>query len=244
PSAEDFFPDDPFADVFAAADAFEPPPFTAAVPTPVTDAATGGPPADARVVDDGGEVAEPDPLPPGHTLFFGIADGGKQFVYVLDCSGSMAGILAAAKAELRASLAQLDASQKFQVVFYNDSVRTLTLPGRRPSETIPATELNRTLAGRLIDPVDIAGGTDRRLAFEQALAFRPDVVFFLSDTDDPLRAADLEDIRLWNRSAARIHTVEFGLGADTGQDNFLKKIARRHGGTHRYYDVRAFGGGR
>ena len=70
------------------------------------------------------------------------------------------------------------------------------------------------------------------------MSLDPDVVFLLTDSDAPeLSAKELADFRRLNRRKAVIHVVEFGKGADLGKENFLKAIARQHGGTYRYYDL-------
>ena len=58
------------------------------------------------------------------TSMFGVTGEGYKFVYCLDRSGSMGGsgalALRAVKAELLASLRNLDTVHQFQIVFYNE----------------------------------------------------------------------------------------------------------------------------
>ena len=78
----------------------------------------------------GGE--EPSGL--GQTSFFDIAAKGNRFVYVVDRSGSMFdhGAIRVAKEELVTSLAALEQTQQFQVLFYNQGLLELTGNGDRP----------------------------------------------------------------------------------------------------------------
>ena len=60
-----------------------------------------------------------------------------------------------------------------------------------------------------------------------ALAMRPDVIFFLTDAEDPrLTADELDRIRRANKTT-QIHAIEFGFGPSTGDDNFLKRLGLR-----------------
>ena len=69
----------------------------------------------------------------GGTSLFGIWDSGERIVYAIDRSSSMRHYekLIAARKELEASLARLDESFEFQVLYYNQQVQPLTLRGSR-----------------------------------------------------------------------------------------------------------------
>ena len=184
-----------------------------------------------------GELAQ------GETTFFDIRDTGTHFVYLLDASGSMAGIsMLAAKAELKKSIAALDATQQFQIIFYNDKASVLRLPRAADVPMIWATEINKTLARQSINNVVPGGGTDHMPALKKALSLRPEVIYFLTDADSVLRSGDLDKIKRTNQGRARIHCIEFGEGADLQIKplNFLKRLARQSGGTYRYRDVTQF----
>ena len=70
-----------------------------------------------------------------------------------------------------------------------------------------------------------------------AIKLRPDVVYWLSDGDDPkLTAKQLERIdRLGGGSI--INTIEFGAGPQADTDDFMVKLARQSGGKHVYIDL-------
>jgi len=176
----------------------------------------------------------------GQTSLFGIAGEGNKFVYVFDRSGSMGGsgrnALSASKRELAASLASLDTVHQFQIIFYNERPAIFN-PSGQQGKLAFATEQNKERARRFVGSIIADGGTRHDDALKLAIKLQPDVIFFLTDADEPrLSAAQLDDIR--RRAAGiTIHAVEFGLGSQADPDNFLVKLARQNGGKHAYVDL-------
>ncbi len=172
------------------------------------------------------------------TTMLGIASQGRKFVYVIDRSSSMTDVLRVAKSELMASLRRLDSSQEFQVVFFNHLPSEL----KHRFATFHGTEADRQLVEDQLAGVQASGGTNRVLALQAALKYRPDVVYFLTDSDDPLTAAERADIKSRLRGA-QINCIEFGSGPPlTGSDgrpvrNFLHKLAEESGGGYAYFDI-------
>ena len=176
--------------------------------------------------------------------FFDSAATGKRFAYVLDSSGSMAShnAIGVAKTELLASLQKLDSNQEFQIIFYNEHSYPMVRPGARQS-LFAATDINRNQARQFVRSVEPEGGTNHLEALNRALELKPqpDVMFFLSDADTGLSAADLDRIRKKNGGRTQIHTVEFGAGANLAQSrSFLKRLADQNNGTYSYRDVTRF----
>lgn len=192
-----------------------------------------------------GEIATgpiaPAGLARGETEFLGIRDSGQTFVYVVDISGSMSSppeAMAAAKIELMTSLASLNADQQFQIIFYNERPHIMRLPGKPPEKLYPATDINRTLARQIIASVQPDLGTSHMPAMMAALEIEPDVIFFLTDAEDPaLSAKDLDQIRRINSDRARIHAVEFGKGAKLNASSALERLAQQNNGAYQYRDV-------
>jgi Ca-activated chloride channel family protein len=179
----------------------------------------------------------------GETTFFDIAAKGNRFIYVVDRSGSMYdhGAIRVAKEELVVSLAALEQTQQFQVLFYNQKLLEMSGNDDRPQMQW-ATDINRTFARNLISSVQPDGGTDHMPALKKALRYQTDHLFFLTDADQPvLSARELNEIKTLNGGRTKIHCVEFGKGPELAGDNFLKKLARDNGGTYRYRDVTRFG---
>lgn len=171
----------------------------------------------------------------GSTTVFGAEGKGTKFVYVFDRSGSMTGdSLAAAKSELVKSLNDLGDLHQFAIIFYNEEV--FYPNGDRPKLSF-ADERGTRLARQWISGVTAAGGTDHLNALRMALQMKPDVIFFLTDADQPqLLPHEMEEIRRLNRGIS-IHAIEFGFGKFDGRRNFLVKLAEANDGQHVYVDT-------
>jgi hypothetical protein len=173
---------------------------------------------------------------------FGVQGEGSRFVYLFDRSSSMEGApLAAAKQQLLSSLATLENVHQFQIIFFNTRVHpfTVTDAGRR----IPfATERNKLLAVKFVGGITAEGGTDRLTALKSAIASAPDVIFFLTDADDPMRAGELAEIARDNsRARAKICTIEFGRRQSPSSGSFLAELARESGGEYGYVNTTTLG---
>lgn len=179
----------------------------------------------------------------GGTSFFGQRATGVRFLYLLDASGSMQdyNALGVAKAELLASLAQLDTEQQFQVIFYSERCYPMDHPDGR-SQYFTATDINRTKASQFVRGISPLEGTRHLEALLMALNYKPDVIFFLTDAGEPrLSAGDLDKIRKRNGEKSQIHTIEFGKHANLNIDsNFLKRLARENRGGYVYRDITQF----
>ena len=176
----------------------------------------------------------------GQTSLFGVVGDGRKFVYVFDRSGSMGGsgrnALRAAKRELAASLNSLDTVHQFQIIFYNERPAVFN-PSGQAGKLAFATEQTKERARKFIGSITAAGGTRHEDALILAIKLQPDVIFFLTDADEPrMSARQLYDVQ--RRAAGiTIHAVEFGLGAQSDPNNFLVKLARQNGGKHVYVDL-------
>jgi hypothetical protein len=176
---------------------------------------------------------------------FGVTGTGSKFVFVFDRSGSMEGYagrpLAAAKSELIRSLEALDSIHQFQIIFYNENPSIFTPDGGTP-RLIWGDEQGKRLAARFVRGITAGGGTHHMEALKLALRMRPDVIFFLTDADEPrLTTRDLAELRRQNRSTV-IHTIEFGVGNQNASDNFLVRLAQQSAGQHAYVDVSRLAG--
>ena len=172
------------------------------------------------------------------TAVFGVRGEGNRFVYVFDRSGSMEGApLAAAKQQLIDSLESLDKVHQFQIIFYNQQPRLMHLtPGQAPSMEF-AGDAGKKKAESFIGSILADGGTRHVEALELALRLKPDVIFFLTDADDPkLSATELDRIRRLN-SGTSINAIEFGSGTAGGGPNFLKRLAEQNHGNYGYVDI-------
>jgi len=176
------------------------------------------------------------------TEVFGITATGNRFAYVFDRSGSMGGpggnLLQAAKAELLRSLDHLSDLQQFQIIFYNETPTVMNLAAQ-PGRLVLASDDNKALAREFLARVIAGGGTRHEEALAAALRMRPDVIFFLTDADEPTLTKDqLARIRRLNDERTQIHTIEFGHGPKIGGEaNFIVQLAAQNRGEYRYLDV-------
>jgi hypothetical protein len=201
-----------------------------------TDSATVSPVGPAATVSP---ARGRDPLIPG-TSFMGIEDEGTRVVFVVDASASMETnqAMRSAKSALVSSLQQLTDQQQFQVLFYNKRVLPLTIRGK--NDLAFATELNKSAARQAIQMVEPGEGTEHYPALVWALKWQPEVLYLLTDANEPqLSTGELDELRKMNRGRTRIHTIEFGFQPrlTTGVQNFLQRLAQQNGGTYRYHDV-------
>ncbi len=174
------------------------------------------------------------------TSLFGLVGEGYKFVYVFDRSGSMGGegrqSLPAVKAELIRSLKNLDTVHQFQIVYYNERP-ALFNPSGTPGRLAFATDENKQRAASFLESVTAGGGTDHEAALKLAVRLQPDVIFFLTDGDDPkLTSSQLEKIRHM-AAGIIINAVEFGPGPKPQQPGFLPELARQNGGGYVYVNI-------
>jgi hypothetical protein len=182
------------------------------------------------------------------TKVFGVSGEGYKFAYVFDRSGSMGGsghsALAAAKAQLKASLNDLGETHQFQIIFYNEKPTIFPIAGHI-GRLVWGTPQNKLQANRFIDGIIADGATRHEEALMAALKMGADVIFFLTDADQPeLTPAQLARIHARNSGGTMINTIEFGLGPQVDRRNFLVKLAEQNGGQHVYFDVSKLGAAR
>jgi VWA domain-containing protein len=222
-------------------------PTNQAPPSPKSQPSPSGGQKTAGAGQDAGKPAVGGSYGPGNAgkasvHVFGVQGVGTKFVYVFDRSSSMEGPpLSAAKQQLIASINSLEAIHQFQVIFFNHQMRTFDATGGGHRVAF-ATDRSKQLAANFIGGITADGGTDRLAALRAAVAMQPDVIFFLTDADDPMPENELaEVIQLNQRAAAKICTIQFGEGPEQKTDNFLVQLARRTGGQYGYVDTTRLG---
>ena len=167
---------------------------------------------------------------------YGAEAEGSKFVFVFDRSTSMDGEpLASAKRELIQGIQGLKSIHQFHIIFFNQEPRSFELGagGRLPF----ADDQSKKLAEKFVGGITAVGGTNRMAALSMAMKTDPDVIFFLTDVDDPLTADETAKIKSNNRSLTSINTIEFGYGPNPGGANFLKRIAAENNGKYVYVDT-------
>ncbi|MDO4557637.1 MAG: hypothetical protein Q4C47_01565 [Planctomycetia bacterium] len=172
--------------------------------------------------------------------FFGLETTGTSFVFLVDSSASTGGrgnlTLPLIRAQVDRSLRRLDEVHRFGIVVYGESPRWYR-PASAAGPVTFATEENRERASRFLRTVRSGGNTDHLRALREALRVRPDVLFWMTDGEDPkLSREELDELREL-AAGTRIYTLEFGVGDAPESPGFLKIAAEENGGTHRWIDL-------
>jgi hypothetical protein len=175
--------------------------------------------------------------------FLGVTGTGSSFVYVLDRSDSMNALSSApfllAKRELLKSIQSLGPAHQFQILFYNDSISPMSgaLGGR--NRLLFAKDTEKARATQFIRGMIANGGTEHLPALKGGLSFAPDVLFFMTDAEEPrLNQAQLADLQeRAAQSGTTIHTIQFAPGEPTGDGGWLRALAEMNRGKYRYVNV-------
>lgn len=170
--------------------------------------------------------------------FMDVTDYGHSVVFLVDVSASMAhkNRLEQAKRALLMSLRQLDETQRFQVLFSNETVSHLHLRQRAKEDTYAATTVNVQLAVQEINSIQVSGATSHFGALQAAINLSPDVIYFVTDSDDPnLSRKELNRLRPRTSDGPRIHVAIFGGGSETSdKESSLQTLSRFSGGETRF----------
>ena len=180
----------------------------------------------------------------------------KDFIFVLDHSGSMAGRkVEQAKEALRYCVQNLNDGDRFNLILFNEDITSFAdrLNGgeewfggeRWPDSTVLSDKLIDVKNGRekalaFIDGIEGRGMTNINEALLTALAEKPDphrprIIVFLTDgcptVGERNPARILENVGKANRNLSRIFV--FGVGYDVN-DHLLDKMAADNHGTRNY----------
>jgi hypothetical protein len=193
-----------------------------------------GPAASAGPGDGAGGqpgTAQAPAGPPSRGL---LAVGGtaRRIVYLVDRSISMGptGALDAARAEVLASLRELPADARFQVIAYNMLAEPLM-----PGDLVPAEPARIDEAARRLAALRPEGGTHHVRALRRALLLlpTPEIIFLVTDAGD-LTPADVRSLTYLNRDRrAAIHVIELGPSAADGTQSPLADLAAANAGNYR-----------
>ncbi len=176
------------------------------------------------------------------TQVFGVKGTGGRFVYVFDRSASMEWFggrpIRAAKLELLRSLTDLSDLDQFLIIFYNEMPTVFNPDHPLPPKLLFATKSNKRAAEEFVSQISPAGGTQHLDAIRLALNVQPDVIFLLTDADDPkLSPVELASIRRRNQGGTAINTIEFGTRPAPEPNNFMMQLAEQNDGQHAYVQV-------
>ena len=162
---------------------------------------------------------------------------GRSFLFLLDRSKSMGstglGVVQVARKELTAAVEKLDSHHQFQILGYNN----VTAP-MKASRLLHASKENKLQVPKFVGHLAAYGPTNHFVGIMSAISYRPDVIVLLTDGGSPgLNEEQLKLIRAASHGQIQIHCVQFGLGAQRYEDEFMGILAAQNGGTFRYVDV-------
>lgn len=170
----------------------------------------------------------------GAAQFFGVEGAGSDFVYIVDCSGSMAeyGRWTSAVRELKSSINNLKSDQRFLILLYNTGFVAMN----NKAELVTSTQAERKRAVRWLSRNSPNHWTFCAQALGKALSLKPDAIFLLSDGEfddrrDVFQVLDqLNSKRRLissNEKQIPVHTV--ALGSHHGRFT-MKRIADENSG--------------
>lgn len=172
--------------------------------------------------------------------FFGVEGAGSDFVYIVDCSGSMAeyGRWTSAVRELKKSINDLKSDQKFLILLYNTGFVAMN----NKAELVSSNKVERSRAMRWLSRNSPNNWTFCAQALTKALTLKPDAIFLLSDGEfddrrDVFKVLDrLNNKRRLissNENQIPVHTI--ALGSHHGRFT-MKRIADENSGEFRLVD--------
>ncbi len=149
-------------------------------------------------------------------------------VYVVDCSGSMAGLkFQRISAAISDAIRQMSVDQKFAVLLFNNAALQIEDGG-----LLPATEENKLMIQQQLDEVSPVGGTDPTDAILIAIQAKPKTIVVFSDGEFDGPVVDTVT-RLNRTSGYNIQINGVGVGAGVSS---LRRLASLNGpGT--YFEV-------
>jgi len=173
---------------------------------------------------------------PQEVKFFSSGARCKRLCYLVDCSGSMKGLLGQVKDELSRSILALRPDQYFGIIFFGDDKVTQLAAGR----LVRASRQSKAEALAYVKSIDAAGQTNALAGFAGAVRLRnddgagPEVILFLTDgfelsTGDVYRfRQNIINLRQTYLAGCIINTI--GFWPSESDRRLLESIAALSGG--------------
>ncbi len=176
----------------------------------------------------------------GGAKFFGVGGNGRDFVFIVDCSGSMAdyGRWHQAVRELKQSVNDLKEDQRFLILLYNDGFIAMN----NDAKLVKSDSRSRKKAFKWLVNNRPDSWTFCAEALGKALSLKPDAVFLLSDGEfndrqDVFFVLDTmnskERLSPYEEQQIPVHTI--ALGSHFGRHT-MKRIADENSGEFRLVD--------
>ncbi len=164
---------------------------------------------------------------------WGVGEGqsARSVVYVMDRSGSMADTFSLLQRELMRAIGSLNRDQLFNVLWFNEGKATELFTRLKA-----ATMETKREAFDAIKAIVPSGQTQPLDAVHRALAYRPDVVFLLSDGDfGEDNKKIIQTIKQMNQGKkTRINTILFVYDTMGEGERVLKEIAQSNHGDYKH----------
>lgn len=177
--------------------------------------------------------------------FFGSGGNARRIVFIVDATGSLIDTLPFVIQELKKTVQQLSERQQFAVIFFRgDGVVEVPPRGLKVADA-----RNKQAVIEWIDlknhNIEPGGKANPVKALQAALAYKPELLFLLSDniTGEGQYEIDqknlLDEIKRANTSGTKINTIQF-VSADPlermGLKGTMQLIAEQTGGIYRFVD--------
>lgn len=180
----------------------------------------------------------------GGAEFFGTKASGRRFVFVVDCSMSMAerDRWPEAAAELCAAIDRLTPQQLFYVILFDGGVHRMYNHDERQAALFPATAEHKERFRAWLSTVRLGYDTRPFLSVKSALDLYPDAIYLLSDGD--FKDPTAEYLKKYNRAhddegrprpQVVVHTFNFHNREGVA---IMRRIARENGGKYVYLPPR------
>ena len=169
------------------------------------------------------EQTQPDDV----VRFAGTRGTGKRIVFVVDVSAAMGHgeqtPLSHAKEILKRSLHDMNNSQQFQVIYFNEKPNPLGTDDGGPM--IPFSSSKREQVKQHLEKLSGSGDGKPFDALIAAIAMKPDLIFFLScENAEQLNAVQIRQIGQASGDIP-IHCVEIGNGGNSDTPTPIEKLA-------------------
>lgn len=175
--------------------------------------------------------------------FFGAKAAGNTFVFVVDCSPSMARDKAfdSAKKEILRSLSMLKPKQRFYILFFGAEIAPLQFGGQEPEPyMVRANPQNLEKTIQWIQRINIQKeGRNPIDAMRQAIDMEPDAIFLLFDGETKVtnwigrirEMNETDDLFSQGETKIPIHVVHFFREEFVAD---MKRLADENHGSYRF----------
>ena len=177
----------------------------------------------------------------GNVKFFGVESSGNQFIFVIDCSGSMSNENRYQRAvyELGRSISMLQKDNDFLVILYNTETYPMLGMNAATMQMVPATDTNKALVMEWLSKQSPSSQTRPKTAMQVSLALRPSTIFLLSDgdfNDDTVAMLEQTNVEDKSTGLTQIPINTISLGNSGSGAPTMRGIAEDNGG--RFYWAR------